>query len=342
MVSSHVRISIVLAAAAIAMVVGGAFAAEPKHIDTKESAPVKGDVRTLKFPDDQSLGSLLIFIPKHENPDAISSYSWGDRQLSGAKGLVRVTVPANHLLVLDANKIVFAQPELLKKVPANGIDVLRLSAISLADEEDGLCDAALGYINGIKGLKVLTVDRSEATDAGLSKIKDLPNLRSISTFLSSINGSCFKDLAKLPNLQELSCPKCRLNASNLAYLAKFPKLQILDVARDGLDETAAVEIGKCTKLKDLSLRGNKKFDDKCVSHLAALKELRYLDLGNTKVTADGLKKLARDKLKVLTLSQSLKFQDTELKAMFPNSRINYCPTEKSVTREERQIYAPLR
>ncbi|HEY9681990.1 MAG TPA: hypothetical protein V6C86_10465 [Oculatellaceae cyanobacterium] len=342
MVASHLRIHIVLAAAAIAMAAGCAFAAGRTHAEKKESVTAQADVRTLQFPAEQSIGSLLSFQPKHENPDAISSYSWGERQLSGAKGLVKVVVPAHHLLVLDANKEVFARPELLNEVPAKGIDVLRLSAISLADNEDGLCDAALGHINGIKSLKALTVDRSEATDAGLSKIKDLPNLRSISTFLSMINGSCFKDLAKLPNLQELSCPKCKLNMSNLAYLPKFPNLQILDLGRDGIDETGAIQIGKCTKLKDISLRGNRGFDDKCLSHLAPLKDLRYLDLGDTRVTAEGLKCLARHKIKFLTLNQALRFQENQLKTIFPDCRINYCAAEKSVTREQRQLYAPLK
>jgi hypothetical protein len=302
----------------------------------------KSEVRTLKFPDDKSVGALILVKPKHADAEAISSYSWGDRQVAGAKGLLHVTVPPNTLLMLDANKTIFMKPQLLEQLPASGIDMLRLSAISLDDSEDGLCDQALAHINGMKGLQALAVDRSEATDLGLSKIKDLPRLRCISTFLSGINGECFKAFSKLPNLQELSVPWCKLNLKTLAYLPQFPNLQILDLARVDLDEGAAIEIGKCLKLKDLSLRGDHRFDDKCLRHLATLKKLKYLDLGDTKVTLAGLKSISDCKLKELILDYTLRRQEKEIRATFPGCTVSFCGGDKNPTREEKQIYAPLR
>ena len=302
----------------------------------------KPEVRTLKFPDDKSIGALLWFRPKHSDPDAYSSYSWGDRQISGAKGLVKVTVPANTLLLLDANKQVFMNPELLKEVPAYGIDILRISAISLDDSEDGLCDQALGYVSGIKGLRGLTVDRSEATDAGLSKIKDLPRLRCISAFLSGISGTCFKTLAKLPNLEELSIPWCKLDLKNMAYLPQFPNLQILDVSKDSIDEKAAIEIGRCKKLKDLSLRGNRLFDDRCLRHFSSLKNLQYLDIAETKITVAGLKYLTGCKLKQLTLEYTLARNQQEIKALFPTCIVAFSGSDKNPNSEQKRIFGPLK
>ncbi len=326
----------------IAMTIAGTISAPCAAVPSVTPSPLKTgkpDVRTFHFPA-KSIGILLLMT----HPQS-QLYRWHNRssgqQVAGAAGDVKITVPAEHVLQLDTNRRVFENPELLDALPATGIEMLKLNFISLDDKEDGMCDRALGHISHMTGLKLLNVDRSEATDAGLSKVKTLPHLEAITCFMSSIDGSCFKDLAALPELSCLSAPKCSIASKNLVYLAKFPRLIVLELDRTHLDLTGAQSIGKCLGLRELTLRGNQTFDDQCLRCLVPLKKLENLDVAETAVTAKGFECFRGAKIKRINVSASLLPYKRLLETILPDTHFDF-QARGQLKEDEKVLYSPLR
>ena len=310
--------------------------------ESKSLLASKAEQRTINFPKKASIGALFLIRQYHPDPDCWCVNAWNEHQVGGAKGTVTLTVPPKTFLGMEANRRVFENPELLNQVSPEGIDALKLSFISLADSEDQLFDNAVEHVNHLTGLKMLAVDRSEATDTGLSKLKGLSKLHTICCFLSSVNGSCFKDLAKLPALCELSVAWCKIDLKNLDYLPSFPKLRVLDISKIHMNEASSIPIGKCSELIDLNVSGNHNFDDKCLRHLTGLKKLQYLDIGDTPVTISGLEGLRGIKLKILKAPYGLSKQLKELQKLFPGAAISYgeAPGRKA-SKSDQEDFAPL-
>lgn len=264
------------------------------------------------------------------------------RQVAGASGTVTVHVPPGQRVLFEANARAFENPSLLDHVSPHGIDILKVGLISLDDSEDGMCDKALAHAGHFQGIQEVRTDHSEATDAGVSKLKGIPSLVGISCYMSSINGSCFKDLATLPSLRGLWVSHCTLEQQNLQYLKDFPKLQFLNVDRTQLDATGSKSLALCKNLTDLSVRGNQKFDDKCLLSLLALKKLTFLDLRETPVTVSGIKQLRTLKLQKLVLPRELNTNIAELQRIFPKALISADRVSKTVGEENKALYAPLK
>ena len=310
---------------------GSAVFVDASEIATKQH-------RVVHFPDGKSIG--VVFIAKsHPEGGRFTEH----RQISGAKGTVAIDLAPGEVVVFEANRRVFENPSCLNDVSAQGIDGLKLSAISLSDREDGMCDMALSYAKHFQGLKELNVDRSEATDAGLSKLKDIKSLTAVTAFLSSVAGASFKELSELPLLKTLDVPKCSIEQTALRYLPEFPKLEVLNMASTGLDETGAKYLGRCSNLRYLSVRGNAHFNDNGLKYLHTLKKLDCLDCRETAVTASGVVAFLRDSnIQLIKIPLQLSGQISEIQKKYPRVQIFVHPLEKNVSHQEREIYAPLR
>jgi hypothetical protein len=294
--------------------------------------------RVLHFPSGKPIGMIFVGNDKlFFGP--VAKY----RRIAGASGTMTIRVPSGQRVLFEANRRVLENPACLDLVSPQGLDVIKIGGISLDDKEDGMCDKALEHAVHFQGLKEVDIDRSEATDKGIAKLKAIPSLLCISCFMSSIDGSCFKELATLPALNSLWVSHCTLDRKNLEYLKNFPKLQTLDVGRTHLDAVGTRSLAQCKNLRELSVRGNKCFDDNCLPILSSLKNLKSLDLRETPVTLAGVKQLhALKLLSWLQLPNTLNDNLTELKKIFPKTMIWVDPVRTSTVKERDEVYAPLK
>ncbi|MFA6211322.1 MAG: hypothetical protein WCT03_14985 [Candidatus Obscuribacterales bacterium] len=307
----------------------------PAFSKTHEVKSLPATKRTLHFPKAVALGVINL-----GNESMVFGGHFQNHAVAGAMGDVTITVPAGQRVIFEANRRVFENPKYLDQISPVGIDGLKLGMISLADREDDMCDAALAHVVHFQGLTEINVDRSEATDAGLAKLKDVPSLVLISCFLSSIDGRCFKELSTLPNLRALFAPYCQLKPENLRYLGQFPALQFLNLDWTHLGVAGAKYLSLCSRLEDLSVRGNVRFTDSCLLSIPQLKKLKKLDLRGTSVTVSGVRKLKGMELKMLLLPADMRENLVELRKVFPKTAMS-TEGERVVDKQDKMLYAPL-
>lgn len=291
--------------------------------------------RTLHFPKSVALGVINL-----GNETMAFGAPVQNHAVAGAMGDVTISVPAGQRVIFEANRRVFENPAYLDQISPVGIDGLKLGMISLADREDDMCDAALAHVVHFQGLTEINLDRSEATDAGVAKLKDVPSLVVISCFLSSIDGRCFKELSTLPALRGLWTAYCQLKPENLRYLGQFPKLQLLNLDWTHLDAAGARHLSNCSRLEDLSVRGNIRFADSCLVYIQPLKKLKRLDLRGTSVSIAGVRKLKGIEFKSLYLPAAMQENLAEVKRIFPKVSV-FLEEERTVDKENKMLYAPL-
>ncbi len=307
-------------------------AAYSKANDVKNQAATK---RTLHFPKAVALGVINL-----GNEAMVSRTPVQNYPVAGAMGDVTISVPAGQRVIFEANRRVFENPKYLDQISPAGIDCLKLGMISLADREDGMCDAALAHVVHFQGLTEVNVDRSEATDAGLAKLKDVPSLVAISCFLSSVDGRCFKELSTLPALRVLLASYCQLKPDNLKYLGQFPKLQILNLDWTHLDAAGAKYLGSCRHLEDLSVKGNVRFNDSCLEYIQSLRNLKRLELRGTSVSIAGVRKLKGIELRQLCLPAAMQENLAEVRRIFPKTFV-LTEGERVLDKQDKMLYAPL-
>lgn len=307
-------------------------AAYSKANNAKSLAVTK---RTLHFPKNVALGVINLGNEAKVSCAPVQNYA-----VAGAKGDVTISVPAGQRVIFEANRRVFENPNYLDQISPAGIDGLKLGMISLADREDDMCDAALAHVVHFQGLTEVNVDRSEATDAGLAKLKDVPSLVVISCFLSSVDGRCFKELSTLPALRVLLASYCQLKPENLRYLGQFPKLQILNLDWTHLDVSGAKYLANCRHLEDLSVRGNVRFNDKCLDYIQSLKGLKKLELRGTSVSIAGVRKLKGIEFRELLLPAAMEENLAEVRKIFPKTFV-LTEGERVLDKQDKMLYAPL-
>ncbi len=292
--------------------------------------------RTLHFPGDKVLGAIWV-----GNQEKIFGPMRRLKQVAGATGSVTISLRTGDRVMFEANRRVFEHPDCLSQISPVGLDCVKLSFISLDDREDEMCDRALAQVFRLNGITQLDVDRSDATDRGLSSVQNCTTLQGINCYMSSVNGDCLQDLAKLPALKALWLGRCSIKQKTLACLPRFLRLQELDLERTGLDASGVSFLSKCSSLEILGVRGNAKFDDRCLKPILLLQKLRDLDMRETPVTMAGVRTLKALKLQRLCVPEALAKDVPELKRLFPGAFISALSPYGETSAEDMHIYSPL-
>jgi len=290
--------------------------------------------RVLHFPKDYALGELLI-----------QTYPPNGRD-QGVRGAARgtIVVPPGRLCKFIPGARFYQNPALIKTLPPDGIDTICLSASSLDDSEDGLCDRALTYVGHLTGVIELNLDRSDASDAGAAHAADLPNLQKFTGLSVGLDGKCFKQFAALKQLECIHIPRNSLKDENLVYLTALPKLWSLTASYCNLSDTSVKILAKCSNLKYLNIGDNPKITDQSIKYLLGMKSLRSLVIYNTSISPAGVLQLKALPLSSLELS-SKKFTPAQIDVIikaFPGVYINFGGKEvKSVDSDTGTIFGPL-
>lgn len=204
-----------------------------------------------------------------------------------------------------------------------------------------ITDQGMSAIKGWKHLKRLDVRGTRISDGTIEIVSHMPGLEALDVAHTEVTNVGLENLITLINLRELAIGKGRLSSSGMLVLKMLPTLQLLDLSGasaaapdnlrgggGGLDLTeealnALTELkelrtlylgfssvapdqlralSSLSKVEKLGLQGCPRVDDTAIPEIAKWKGLKFVDLQETSVTAQGLAELqkARPQLKVLS------------------------------------------
>jgi hypothetical protein len=156
------------------------------------------------------------------------------------------------------------------------------------------------------------------TSEGVATLSPLKNLKILSLAKTRIDDDALKHIGENFSMMErLDLSACEeITDGGMQYLAKLPNLSYLVLMHTsiGIDGLKTL---KTAPIEDLFLEGDDKIDDACLKVIATQwPDLEMLNVGETKVTADGLRKyLGKFKnLRSLTLN-AIDFNDSDIEAV---------------------------
>lgn len=140
-------------------------------------------------------------------------------------------------------------------------------------------DKGLVHLSGITSLETLTLVSDKVTGSGLSSLSRLPKLRAL-RFVGQPKGVSLAALTDWQHLEVLNLAADKTDDTLLASLGPIPNLKSLSLeeARVTNDGLAALE--KLVTLQELDLLNMEDITDEGLRHLAPLKQLRALRLGD--------------------------------------------------------------
>lgn len=173
-----------------------------------------------------------------------------------------------------------------------------LKSLTLWGTNTALSDASLASIGKLTSLEELHFIRipTKFTDAGVASLRGLKHLKTVSFGTSQIGAEGLTYLATLPNLEAIS--DVELSTESVRALTSFKHLKSLrigammpplgaNVPREDLSGLAAL-----TSLEDLYLGGGRWVEED-LAFLASLKDLKRLTIASREVTDETLSVIGR-------------------------------------------------
>ncbi len=181
-------------------------------------------------------------------------------------------------------------------------------------------DGDLECLRNMLNLEELHLRGNMIHDAGLEAVCTCTNLERLTFMYGEFSGPAMRSLEQLQKLKYLKLFEVPFPRESVASLAKLPELESVYLSAPLLPEDLAV-LGSMTNLKSLTLPGTK-LTGEGLKHLTQLKELehleadmkllrdedmtcfmelpglRYLDLSNSQVTAEGVAKFRAERAEV--------------------------------------------
>lgn len=237
---------------------------------TANPAPA-GPVRTLRFPEDRSLGYLYTMLPQDLTVE----------QLGEAKGEIQVDAGLHVWLQVEFNAAADLSP-LVKLAPDDlyGID---LSATLVTDDQ-------LRHLAGLTGLRNLLLNGTAITGEGLWHLRPLVNLELINLSDTAANDAALDHLQAMIFLKRLFLANTKITKAGLAKIAALPALESLNLFGTRIDDNGLASLRNATKLRDLGL-AHTKVGDAGLQHVVAIPSLERLDLSGLKVHDESAKGL---------------------------------------------------
>ena len=179
-------------------------------------------------------------------------------------------------------------------------------------------DGGMKHVGELTGLQRLSWGGIGLTDAGLSHLKRLTRLQSVSLNATQLTGDGLKTLASLPRLKVLKLHEARIDPENLRHLAGHlslvelvvraghatdwkglrhlkhcPALEVIGIPNCSVDDDDVLQLEGCDGLAGLDLAGTN-ITDAALRTLACLPRLQWVEVGNTAVTASGIRRLKEE------------------------------------------------
>lgn len=285
------------------------------------------DNAVLNFPPDTDVGRVLTLDPGWK---ATGSGASG-KAYARARGVVKV-VPGKELMLV-ANDEISSRVHVLRGLPPDALSCLVMNNLAIGDRE-------MRAVKHLTGLRRLELNDTDIGDGAIASLAALKNLEYLSMSRTLIKGTTLNLLGPLPRLQRLQLDSDALAGDACRALATLPQLRWLNVTRCGITDGDLEELSKAPRLESLILFNNNAVTDSGVRQLAALKTLRRLELGGTKVTPSAILALAGLRIKAVKFNSSCKNDRSlpQLTRLFPKIDIKF---EDDNYRIPSEMFAPL-
>lgn len=297
----------------------------------------KVEKRVLKFPATVCVGSILI---------GPTSTDWqvhvGEKQVSGAQGVVTLNVPKGYQVIFDANGNVVRNPKILDNLDVTGVDAVHIGFIALDEQEEGKSDEAVAHLSRFTNLVHLNLNRSDASDRALECLQPLKSLKAITAYGANIRGSAFKSLRRFPQLKVVDFSACPIQSTYLKDLAAVSALEAIGLGKTRLHSSDLQNLKYLAPLQHLAYLelSSNPIDDDGISYLASLKQLKSVGLRDTKVSAAGLRPLQNRRM-LVHLTRVSAADRQFLKKEMPAIGVTTQPLQ-SVDLETQKLCAPLK
>lgn len=190
---------------------------------------------------------------------------------------------------------------------------------------ESITDVAVAHLRGWESLRRLNLRGSDITDTSMEYIAGLRNLRSLDVSFTQISTPGLEYLAELTHLEELALGGNKINGAGLTVLAALPNLKKLTLKGSqrrnsgywavSLTNVDMEMLGSLRQLEWLDLGGSIRsplndLSDLGIGEVAQLRELRVLDISQTRISSAGLEPLAGlPKLERLSLWRAERIDD---------------------------------
>lgn len=269
--------------ASFILAIGGglmSLAADAKHSELPakaSSATAENQFCELSFPKGPALAEIL----------------WNTSHEDAGKEKGRVLATGKVKVPKSLNLEVILTMEALEQM--RSIEQLAtLPVINLIASKLDFTDAHMQHLKKFKALTYLNLDGTLVSDRSIPQIANIPCLVSLRLSGTDVTGTNFDALSKLQFLSTLNLHGISMKPGSLVKLKPIlGRLRELDISAVNLSKVDAASLPAAKDLKSLDLRGNKAFDDSCISYLANMKSLKSLDVTDTAVTEKSLELLSK-------------------------------------------------
>jgi hypothetical protein len=275
--------------------VGNDAYASVEHIDLRQSGATDKDLDTLtEFPklnavsiDNRFTQNGLISLAKNQNLSTIVIYD-----------------------------MYFDEPGLKPLASLNKLKSLHLLGTSVDDRSL----RNLGTLTNLEFMQLNGGNGCDISSEGLARVSELPNLMKLHIFnFKKIDRDGIHALAKSPKLKELALYSSSISDNDLEYLGDLKELKQLSLVNNSITLASLDHLKKIAKLDKLTLSFSlmdnagiaslrksalpisglilekSQISDTSIEDLLKIPTLMELDLQNTNVTAEGIKRLAKAK-----------------------------------------------
>lgn len=283
----------------------------------------------LEFPPNRSLGTLRLHLYRRDKATGRIVQSSDRVDLKGT-----VALPVG----MDTDfKLSYDGAESMKKLAdiVGKHDVIR----SFNSDDQLLDDKKIANLARISSIRRLNLAHTDTTDEGVKALTALKKLTSLNISSTMITAQSAKYISTLSELNHLDLAKNSLDDSIGKELSKLTRMDDLGLKATKISDACVYEVVKMKTITQLKLGSNAGITDRGIAKLVALKNLKFLDVADTKVTPEGLEVLKSLPLKVLKVRKSKwsKAQLGRLSAMFPNAKLK----DESRSDIDTNLFEPL-
>lgn len=227
---------------------------------------------------------------------------------NSAVGIIKV--PTGYFLRLQLNYNGSHNTKFILQLPPNIVRNLTCRDLEIGDN-------AVADLCTQRELRVLNLQGLDLTDKGIKSLGHLTKLCRLNISDTLVTEKGLAVLRNMPVLEYLNLSRIKFGDAVAERLYPLKSLYHLDLTGTQLKDETVMRFPRFDKLHSLVLRRNN-ITDKSVDTLLRYKRLIWLDLTDTKITADGLRKL-----RGLPVLQTIIFRGSSLK-----------PGEKAMLKKE--------
>ena len=169
---------------------------------------------------------------------------------------------------------------------------------------EGVTDAGMENIKGLRQLGRVEISMTKITDKGVLCLTAVPSLRKLQLFTNeNLTSAMWVNLQCLPQLTDFDADTIPITDEGLEVLSHLHDLRKLSLGQTGLTDDGVKRLKPLAQLESLELTGSN-LTDAGMEQLGAFTKLKSLGLQGTRLTDSGLKPLMSLPLENLDISDT--------------------------------------